>query len=146
MGPACSFQGLNWLLIHPTTLVVNGLSVKLIQSAPILLTFGCVHEGAAFTDISVVVTLNHSYQYCSGKDGGTKERNKGRQKGRKKEKMKIKKILIQVKMGAIGPWGQYRWPWVGNQKSGLNGGLSACLITHFWGSITSLGVSALCKK
>lgn len=39
------FLGLNWLFIQPTTLVVNGLSVKLIHLLPILLTFGSSHEG-----------------------------------------------------------------------------------------------------
>ncbi len=38
-------SGLNWLFIQPTTLVVNGLSVKCIHSLPILLTFGLCHEG-----------------------------------------------------------------------------------------------------
>lgn len=37
-------------------------------------------------DTSVVVTINHCYQYCSGKVGGTKESHKGKQKERKKGK------------------------------------------------------------
>lgn len=36
-------------------------------------------------DTSVIVTINHCYQYCSGKVGGTKESNKGRQKERGKK-------------------------------------------------------------
>lgn len=37
-------------------------------------------------DISVVVTINHSYQYCSGKEGETKESNKDRKREREKER------------------------------------------------------------
>lgn len=55
-------------------------------------------------DTSVVVTINHCYQYGSGKEGGTEESNKGRQAGRKKGK-KEKKILIQMKMRVIRPQG-----------------------------------------
>lgn len=55
---------------------MNGLSIKLIQSAPILLTFGCLHEGAAQQqNTSVIVTINH-YQYCFA---GRKERHKERE-------------------------------------------------------------------
>lgn len=54
-------------------------------------------------DTSVVVTINHCYQYCSGKVGGTKESHKGKQKERKE-----KKKIIQMKMRAIRPQGQHR--------------------------------------
>lgn len=37
-------------------------------------------------DTSVVVTINHCYQYCSGTVGGTNESHKGRQKERKEKK------------------------------------------------------------
>lgn len=63
---------------------MKGLSVKLIQSAPLLLTFGCVHEGVAFTGhqqfASATVTINHHNQYCCGMVGEATEGNKGKVK------------------------------------------------------------------
>ncbi len=56
-------------------------------------------------DTSVVVTINHCYQYCSGKEGGTKESNKDWKKDREKERKrkKRKKVIIWTKVRAIRP-------------------------------------------
>lgn len=61
-------------------------------------------------DTSVAVTINHCYQYCSRKEGGTKTRHEDRQKeGQEKERKEGKKaIIIQMKMRAIRLQGRHR--------------------------------------
>lgn len=98
-----SCWGLNWVLIHQTTLVVKGLSVKLIQSAPILLTFELVHKGAVF-DRSALIN----------------PRSEGRRI--------LKKIIREdrrksIQTRSVGCRDRHRWPWVGNKTSGLNDSL-----------------------
>ncbi len=68
-------SGLNWLFIQPTTLVVNGLSVKFIHLQPIWLTFGLCHEGLYLA--AAAVRTDICPRECSKKRKGESPKGMG---------------------------------------------------------------------
>lgn len=68
-----------WLICKIDTISTNFINLWLCPWRSCLLQ-------VTSKDTSFGVTINHFYQYCSGKERGTKESNEERQKERKKEK------------------------------------------------------------
>lgn len=97
---------------------------KLIQSAPILLTFDLVHEGAVFDRSALINPRSESRRIV---------------KKIISEDRREKKKSIQTRTG--GCRGHRRWPSVGNKTSGLNDSLD----NYTWPIISDWSVSIVKK-